>query len=1406
MQKNANELTFLAHFEFHRQIVKKQELKHRAKYERSNAIFNLMQIKEDQVTLALSIKKRFHSTNYQLIEMIGQGGFGIVYKAKQISTDQVVAIKFLTLTSEFDSNKRERYLERFQRETALSSRLQHPNIVRLLDKGVCDDDLVYAVFEYVDGISLKQHLTENGALLPADTANLMGQVLDALSHAHDQGVIHRDLKPANIMLSRVGTKDHIKILDFGIGTLSNEVRQHDYKSITLTHETLGTPSYSAPEQLRGESPSIKSDIYVWGLVFIECLTSEPAITGNSLASIFHKQLSLSNVPIPTAVAGHPVANLLRRVLNKKVNERAGDASLIYHDLKQININSLVGDISLSHKATPSIKHEDGTTSQVRNERVENTYLHNNELDLNNTLSAALEETQINTGLALNTSMIERKQISILCVSLTLKSLIDSQVDDSDLELLDVLHRDSKSQCIDIAVRYGAYHAGSLGDTILFYFGYPSVSDNDSRLCARTALDITSNINQRNALLKNTNQLEIQARMGMHTGLVSHYADAMPEGGAINVAMELARLSRPRQVLCSQASKRLLEGYIEFKMALSHNLGTKKEAEAVHQLVGERLNEAFGFLRGTRSAHAFVGREEELDTLKQIFDDTSSDAPSYIHIHGEAGIGKSRLIYEVRGLANHFQHYMCQCLPEHRYSGLHPILSIIKNKYNLNTAGSADNAAVLSNNIALVLKSELPTNYVQSIPLVLTWLNLPEVDNLQIPVLNAETQKDILFKALSTLLLFNDNADVDCRYKKLFLFEDVHWSDPTTLDFLKYFLTNTDNTESNIKVILTSREKSPETLSDLSALNISLKGFDEKNSNLFIKTLFNGSNISKLVYKEIISKTGGVPLYIEELVGMLLNKNIVQHLNGIYDFVNNKILTTIPSTLIEFLQHKIDSLRFSTETLQISSAIGREFDLKLLIESSNKNEIDILRDLEELLKNELIYKQRRINGDVYIFKHALVRDSVYESLDKNIRISISNRISESLIKICDTNSYVDLKNISKHLAISKRYYEAITYALDCLTKMQCLGLSNELLSFGDKVISWFDIYDDIYNELKLYEILLSSELMVSSYSSKNASKWSVRIRNIINKNEIEDENLLAKMSENIKVLEFLNLYYSSKFDEAKALGLKLISEYDIKGDVDKNLLVNCFLSQIYQLEGEFSKAINSFDDLLKNYDSKVHRNIFIESDSDFLPYCKAMMSLSYIHNDNIDKAIELSNESVSLSVKVKYHISCVVSHIFSALSYFFNGQEEKVIEVCDSYYRDYYCSDNKVYHIVFLEILHLIAKGELHKAKNVILNLYNSSNYFSIGWYTHFLAKKMIENNAYEEAVELMELSLSKSENTSEVATLPIILNSLAYALYKKNGVKTSHIDNLLFLSAKISRKQGAVYFEKESRQILDEMK
>ncbi|WP_201746310.1 protein kinase domain-containing protein [Veronia nyctiphanis] len=372
------------------------------------------------------IRNTFDSTHYELLEKIGEGGFGKVFKARQINTGQLVAIKFLALDPHSEEAQKRRYVDRFKRETLLSSKLDHPNIVRLLDQGHCGENLLYGVFEYVDGQSLRDYFAANGAMSAPEAQDIMSQVLDALIHAHKNGVIHRDIKPANIMLSQGGAKLHAKILDFGIGTLTKETRHSEFNTLTLTQETLGTPSYSAPEQLRGEPATESTDLYVWGLVFLECLTGTPVITGSSIASVYHKQLSNTQVPMPNALLGHPISELLRRVLQKSPTERVITGEETYQALSHVNMASLVGQIG-TFKGPAS--HED-TTVILRDDEPD----HPNHVDY--------------------TSFTERKQITVLAVRFSV-SLLEER--DSDLDVLDTICKSHREHCLDTATRFGAYY-------------------------------------------------------------------------------------------------------------------------------------------------------------------------------------------------------------------------------------------------------------------------------------------------------------------------------------------------------------------------------------------------------------------------------------------------------------------------------------------------------------------------------------------------------------------------------------------------------------------------------------------------------------------------------------------------------------------------------------------------------------------------------------------------------------------------------------------------------------------------------------------------------------------------------------------------------------------------------------
>src|SRR5262245_42507376 len=258
---------------------------------------------------------------YEILCELGAGSFGRVYKARQLSTAQEVAIKILRLHPGDAVEDVRVQTDRFRREMHLCGELAHPNIVRLIDSGESSEGILYTVFEFVPGSTLKAVLAAEGKLQLRVTVHLMAQVLDALSCAHARGVVHRDLKPENIMITKTGVRRNALVLDFGMGGLAREVRDWQLPRITATREMMGTPCYAAPEQLRGEPPSVRSDLYSWGLIFLECLTGELAVSGASAHEVVLKQIGPDPIPIPEWLRGQRIGRLLETVTAKQIEKR-----------------------------------------------------------------------------------------------------------------------------------------------------------------------------------------------------------------------------------------------------------------------------------------------------------------------------------------------------------------------------------------------------------------------------------------------------------------------------------------------------------------------------------------------------------------------------------------------------------------------------------------------------------------------------------------------------------------------------------------------------------------------------------------------------------------------------------------------------------------------------------------------------------------------------------------------------------------------------------------------------------------------------------------------------------------------------------------------------------------------------
>lgn len=263
---------------------------------------------------------------FEIEATLGQGGFGTVYRATQLSTGQRVALKLMATRDDANTDR-----ARFEREMAVIARLNHPHIVRLLDFGALPDGRLFTVLEYIEGETLQARLARGPLPLPEAT-RLMEQVLDALEHAHRRGVVHRDLKPANVMVLPGGRRPHALVLDFGVAGLVEGTRGTDYISLTTHEGIIGTPAYMAPEQLRGVlSPAI--DLYAWGLCFIECVTGRPAIDAPTPMAAMAAQLT--DTPIPLPPLPRPLADVLARAVAKNPDTRFPTAGHLAEALEAV---------------------------------------------------------------------------------------------------------------------------------------------------------------------------------------------------------------------------------------------------------------------------------------------------------------------------------------------------------------------------------------------------------------------------------------------------------------------------------------------------------------------------------------------------------------------------------------------------------------------------------------------------------------------------------------------------------------------------------------------------------------------------------------------------------------------------------------------------------------------------------------------------------------------------------------------------------------------------------------------------------------------------------------------------------------------------------------------------------------
>lgn len=289
--------------------------------------------------------------DYELLEKIGSGGMGVVYKARQLSLNRIVAFKTISARK----LTKEKAVARFDKEAKVVATLDHPGIVPVYDVGA-DAGRLYFAMEYVDGASLHERL-RSGPISPRNAAEIVAELADAIQHAHEKGIIHRDLKPSNVLIDKSG---RARIIDFGLA-----IRLADGSGLTTTNAVVGTPNYMAPERATADldKVGVRSDIYSLGAILYECLVGKPPFVASTPARtmelLVHAELVAPAAANPTLPKR--LNNICLRCLKKDPAVRYQSAKDLARDLRQW----LAGEESTESIRVSSVEATSGSDTKSR---------------------------------------------------------------------------------------------------------------------------------------------------------------------------------------------------------------------------------------------------------------------------------------------------------------------------------------------------------------------------------------------------------------------------------------------------------------------------------------------------------------------------------------------------------------------------------------------------------------------------------------------------------------------------------------------------------------------------------------------------------------------------------------------------------------------------------------------------------------------------------------------------------------------------------------------------------------------------------------------------------------------------------------------------------------------------------
>jgi len=709
-----------------------------------------------------------------------------------------------------------------------------------------------------------------------------------------------------------------------------------------------------------------------------------------------------------------------------------------------------------------------------------------------------------------------------------------------------------------------------GDGIMALFGAPIALEDAPQRAIRSALAIHQEIGQYNDRMgdKILDTPRLRMRIGIHTGPVivgtlgnDLRVDFKAVGDTVNTASRMEGLAVPGTACVSEDTFQLTEGLFRFEDLGVKEIKGKERPIKVYRVLGPSSRKTRFDANTERGLTPFIGREREMELLIDGFERTKEGRGQALSIIGEAGLGKSRLMYEFRkALAGENVTFLeGKCLSFSSNVAYHPVIDVLKSNFSIN---DEDNDEGIIEKIKKDLKV-LEVDEAATLPYLLELLSVRQFEKDR-TTLSPETMKVRIVEALARILVKGSQ-----RRPVILAIEDLHWIDKSSEETLKSVLNSISG--ERIFLIFTYRPEYIHTWSGKSYLSqVNLNRLSNRQSLSMAVNLLNTKAIDRALEDLILEKTEGVPFFIEEFIKSFLSLNIIERKNDTIRLINDSQKLTIPATIQDVIMARIDSLpEEAKEVLQTGSVIEREFNYDLIRAVTGLPEQLLLSHLSALKDSELLFERGIYPQSTYVFRHALTQEVSYNSLIKKRRKEVHGKIADAMEDLYSVRLEETYEKLAYHYLESDNYKKASEYlklsgkkAADRYSNFEAFRFYKELIRVLNQMP---DTKDNKKEQIKT-TLNISTPIRYLAYpeGSIKILKDGVRLSE-----EIDDKKSIAFFH------SLIGKYYTFKGEPLKARKHQEDIFYKALEDRDIDIMapVSDDLNSSYILTGDWEKIIN-----------------------------------------------------------------------------------------------------------------------------------------------------------------------------------------------------------------------------------------